>query len=123
MAMSSNISSVNRPTRLWHWFAGSFALVFVAMLVLVKITSMHPSGQFAVRSPLWKYYAVALPRAIGPSKLGPASGAGSPLAKTIAQHLAVSAAGGCVGLGIGWMIGRRKSSTSVEQSADSDAQP
>lgn len=121
--MSSNAESVRGPIRLWLWFAGSFAVVFVGMLFLVKITSIHPSGQFAVRSPLWKYYAVALPRAVGPSTLGPASGAGSALAKTIAQHLAVSAGGGCVGLGIGWMIIRRNSRASAEQSADSDAQP
>jgi hypothetical protein len=121
--MSSNAGSLRRPRRLWLWFAGGFVVVFVAMLVMVKTTTLHPSGQFAFRSPLWKYYAVALPRAIGPSTLGPASGAGSALMITIAQHLAVSAAGGCVGLGIGWVIGRRKSRSSAEQSADSDAQP
>jgi hypothetical protein len=62
---------VRRSRRLWLWFVGGFLLVFVALLLLVHMVAMHPSGQFAVRYPLWQYYMDGLPRLFGNTMLGP----------------------------------------------------
>src|SRR5262245_61135663 len=92
---------VRRPRRLWLWFAGGFLLVFVGMLLLVQMTAMHRSGQYAVRSPLWRYYADGLLRLFRRSTLVPASGGGSALLETALFHVLFSAAGGSAATAVG----------------------
>ncbi len=94
--------NIPRPRRLWFWFAGGFLLVFVAILLLTKMTAMHPSGQYAERYPLWKYYGVMVPRQFGPSVLGPGRADTSAMVETGIFHLLFSAAGGCVAVAVGW---------------------
>ena len=95
---------VQRP-RFRRWFAGGFGLVFAAMLLLVRMTSMHSSGQYATESPLWRFYADGIPRLFSSSTLGPGSGGGSALVETALFHLLFSAVGGCVGVGVAWCVG------------------
>jgi hypothetical protein len=86
----------------WRWFAGGFAVAFVGLLLFYPVIAMHPSGQSAVRQRLWAFYADALPRAFGPSTLGPASSNSGMLAGVAFEHVALSTVGGCVAAGIGW---------------------
>jgi hypothetical protein len=109
---------VRRPRRRRLWFAGGFAVVFVAMLLLVHTTAMHRSGQYAVRSPLWQYYADGLPRLFRPSTLGPASGGGSALLETALVHLLFSAAGGGAAVAIGWRVGKLRNRRAAGAAAD-----
>jgi hypothetical protein len=112
--------SVHRLCRLWLWFASGFLLVFVVMLLLVRMTMMHPSGQYVVRYPLWRYYGVMVPRLFGPSTLGPVSGGTSILVETVAVHLLFSAAGGCAAAAIGWGVCRFRNRRSAEPNAAPD---
>src|SRR5262245_34150027 len=98
---ASAASSVRGPRRLWLWFVAGFLLVFVGMLLLVTMTAMHPSGQYAVQYPLWRYYAIGLPRLFGYSALGPASGGTSALMETGGFHLLFSAIGGGAAAAVG----------------------
>jgi hypothetical protein len=108
---------VRRTRRLLPWFAGGFLLVFIGMLLLVTMTTMHPSGQYVVRYPLWQYYGVMVPRLFGPSTLGPASGGSSALVETGVFHLLFSAAGGCAAGAVGWCIHRLQSRRAAEPGA------
>lgn len=104
---------IRQSRRLGWWFVAGFLLVFVAVLLLVPMTAMHPSGQFAVKYRLWQYYLIVVPRTFGPSTLGPASDSTSALAATLGQHLLVSFAGGSAAVGLAWWLckrDRRKSS-------------
>ena len=58
---------MDTPRRRWRWlwFACGFAVMFVGLLVFYPVLAMHPSGQYAVREPLWAFYADALPRRTG----------------------------------------------------------
>ena len=117
---ASPATSVRRPRRPWLWFAGGFLLVFVGMLLLVHMIAMHPSGQFAVRYPLWRYYADGLPRLFGPTTFGPASGGGSALMETALFHVLFSAAGGGVAVGVGWSVAKFRSRRAAEPGAAPD---
>jgi hypothetical protein len=97
-----------RSRRLWLWFVSGFLLVFIGTLLLATTTAMHPSGQHAERYPLWRYYAVALPRLLGPTTLGPASGGTSPLTVGL-FHVLISAAGGGAAAVLGWWARRLRS--------------
>ena len=105
-ATGSIASPVRQPRKLWRWFAGGFLLVFIGMLLLVTMTAMNPSGEFAVRSSLWRYYLVMVPRMFGTTTLGPASGGASGLVVTSLFHLLLSAGGGCAAASIGWWARR-----------------
>jgi hypothetical protein len=100
----SIVTAIRRPRRLWLWFAGGFLIAFVGMLLMVRMTVMHSSGQYAVQLPLWQYYADALPRLLGPSTLGPASANGSALPETALFHLLLSAAAGGAATAVGWCV-------------------
>ena len=102
----SGATPVQRTRQLCLWFAGGFLLVFVGMLLLVRVTAMHSSGQYAAAFPLWRYYANGLPRLFGPSTLGPASGGTSALLETALFHLLFSLAGGGAATAVAWSIGR-----------------
>ena len=102
-------TSVRRGHLLWPLFAGGFVLVFVGMLFLVPMTAMHPSGQYAVRGPLWLYYWYGLSVVFGPSIVGPVSGNDSALLETALSHLLLSAAGGSAATAVGWSVGRLRS--------------
>jgi hypothetical protein len=117
---ASAASPVRRPRRLWLWFAAGFLLVFVGMLLFVHMTAMHRSGQYAVRSPLWQYYADGLPRLFGPSTLGPASGGSLALLETALFHLLFSAAGGAAVATVGWCVSRLRSRRAAEPNATPD---
>jgi hypothetical protein len=92
---------------LWFWFSAGFLLVFVALSLAVPMFSMHPSGEAVVRTRLWQYYAIEIPRALRPwSPLGPATGSSSAVVITALWHLLLSAAGGAAMLGIRWLIGK-----------------
>ncbi len=80
--------------RLWLWFGAGFLLVFIAMALCVTMYTMPPSGNAVVQCPLWKYYAIELPRQFGPTVLGPASGRGSGLIETMFFHVVISLLGG-----------------------------
>lgn len=99
------IAPVRRP-RLWPWFIVGFLLVFVGLLLFFTRILMHPSGAYAVEYPLWRYYGSVIPRLFGVRYLGPATVNDSYLLPTVAFHLLLSAGGGCVALGLGWLIRR-----------------
>jgi hypothetical protein len=109
-----------RPRRQRLWFAGGFLLVFVGMLLLVHMTALHRSGRYAVRSPLWRYYADSIPRLFGTGTLGPASGCDTVLLETALLHLLFSAAGGTAGVAVGWSVGRLRSRRAAEPDAAAD---
>ena len=119
---ASSATAVRQPSRLWLWFAGGLLLVFVGMLLLVDMTAMHSSGQYAVRSPLWLFYADGIARVFGPSTLGPASGSGSALLETALLHLLFSVAGGGTGAAIGWCISKLRSRKTAEPDATADGE-
>ena len=100
---------VRRPRRLWLWFMAGFVLVFVGMLLVVRVTAMHPSGQYAVHYSLWQYYADGLPQLFGPSTLGPASGGESALVGAVLFQMMFSMVGGAAAIGVRWGIGRFRS--------------
>lgn len=97
------------PTRRgrWKWFAGGFAVVFVALLLFYPVIAMSPSGQTATRHTLASFYASAIPRLFGPSTLGPTSGQSGMLVLVAAQHAAISLIGGCLAAVVGWKLGHR----------------
>lgn len=109
-------SPVPKPRRLYLWFVGGFLLVFVGMLLAVNIMVMHPSGQYAVSYPLWQYYVVYLPKLIGPSALGPASGESSALVPRLGIHLVISSVGGGAATGLGWWVHRRRNWSASRES-------
>lgn len=109
-----------RPRRLWLWFLSGFLVVFVGMLLLVHMTAMHRSGRYAVRSPLWHYYAGGIPRLFGTNTLGASSGGESALLETALFHLLFSTAGGGSGAALGWCVGRSRSRRAVEPGAAAD---
>lgn len=98
-----------RRPRLWPWFVVEFLLVFVGLLLFYTRLQMHSSGAYAVDYPLWRYYGSAIPRLFGVRHLGPATGADSYLLPTVTFHLLLSAGGGCVALGLGWLRRRLRS--------------
>jgi hypothetical protein len=108
---TSAATPVLRPRQSWLWFVVGFLLVFVGMLLLVSMTAMHPSGQYAVQYPLWQYYAVGLRRLFGDSNLGPASGGTLAVVETGLFHLLFSAIGGFVFAAVGWYVRRLRSRT------------
>ena len=95
-----------RKLRLWLWFVIGFLLVFIGMSVTVTMYAMHPSGQFVVECSLWEYYLTEFRGAAGPQVLGPGTGGLAAALKTALQHLLISAGGGTVFLGIGWIASR-----------------
>jgi hypothetical protein len=105
----------------WPWFAGGFVAVFVGMLAFYPVIAMHPSGQYAVREGLWAFYADALPRQFGPSRMGPASSNADAFLGIAVTHLGLSAVGGCVAAGIEWWR-RRRALRTVEPSGSPDSQ-
>jgi len=102
----SSVSPIRRPRQLWLWFAGGFLIAFVGMLLMVRMMVMHSTGQYAVKIPLWQYYADALPELLGPSTLGPPSANGSALPEIALFHLLLSAAAGGAAAAVGWCIPR-----------------
>lgn len=75
--------------------------MFVGLLAFYPVGAMHPSGQAAVRQPLWAFYADALPRLVGPTTtLGPAS----------SNSGALAVVGGGIAALVGWWCRRRRSS-------------
>lgn len=95
---------VRRTRRLWLWFAAGFLPVFVAMLVLLHMTVLHRSGQYAVRLPLWRYYADGIARQFSSSAFGSASQSDWVLVHTAFFHLLFSVVGGSVLTAIGWCL-------------------
>lgn len=91
--------------RWWLWFLAGFLVVFVGTSLTITMYSMRPSGDGVVACKLWQYYLIEIRRALtSPGVAGPASGSGSAALVTALQHLLVSAAGGAVVMGIGWLI-------------------
>jgi hypothetical protein len=104
----------------WLWFAGGFVAVFAGMLVFYPVIAMHPSGQHAVRERLWAFYADALPRQFGPSRMGPASSNADAFLGIAAMHLGISAVGGGIAAGVGWWR-RRRAARAVEAGGPADS--
>jgi len=76
------------------------------MSLSITMFVMHPSGQSVAEVKLWEYYLVEMSRfSVGPRTLGPATGTSS-LFTVASQHVLISAAGGAVMMGIGWVIRR-----------------
>jgi hypothetical protein len=103
------IRTVSSPGRLWLWFVSGFLVVFVGMLLIVKMTEVHPSGQYAVRCPLWQYYVIFAPQLFATSTLGPASGSASTLLETGMFHLLFSGVGDGATAALGWCVRRMRS--------------
>lgn len=93
---------------LWPWFVVGFLFVFIGMSFTVTMYSMHPSGEYVTEYSLWEYYWIEIPRGFGPQSLGPATGSSSAARRTAFEHLLLSAGGGAVCLGIGWLLRRIK---------------
>lgn len=100
------MKDVTGPRQRWPWFLAGFWLVFLTLLFTVKMYSMLPSGQAIVQVSLWQYYLIELRRALTPSNIGPASGDELAVLITFFQHVLVSAVGGGVLCGVGWVINR-----------------
>jgi len=96
--------------RLWPWFLAGFLIVFVGMSLTVNAYYMHPSGRAVVRTQLWDYYLVQLPRLFQAHNLGPATG-DSAVGTMLLQHLACSAGGGFAAMGLAWGVRRLKNGT------------
>ncbi len=92
----------------WRWFAVGFAVVFVGILFLYSVTTMHPSGQYAVDQRLAAYYADAISRFFRPRILGPATSSSNAFVRIAIEHLVLSAVGGLLTAGIGWWWRRRE---------------
>jgi hypothetical protein len=99
-------ASQPRKRRLWHWFLAGFLIVFVGATLIVTMHTMHPQGHAVMECKLWKYYAIEIPRLFGPLNLGPAMDSSSAVVTVALQHLFVSALGGAVMLGVGWVVNR-----------------
>lgn len=90
---------MRRRMNLLRWFAVGFLVAFFGML-FTSIVSMHPSGQHAVRGPLWHYYAREIPRwwnATYKSEFD------SAFLSMLGEHFLVSLIAGAVAMLIGWM--------------------
>lgn len=75
------------------WFGIGFTAVFGAMLVLVKMHVMHPSGKAVVECPLWRYYGNELYKLVTPHSMGPASSNVSAFGETLFVHILLSVLG------------------------------
>lgn len=100
------------------WFGIGFLLVFVAMLLLVRMHVMHPSGNAVVECPLWRYYGNELYKQVTPHNLGPASSNSSASGETLFFHVLLSVVGGCVFAGAGVVIGRSLTKKSLDPGND-----
>lgn len=104
---------MRRRMNLLRWFAVGFLVAFFGML-LTSIVSMHPSGQHAVRGPLWHYYAREIPRwwnATYKSEFD------SAFFSWVGEHLLISLVAGAIAMLIGWIVWKRKSRTSKSVTA------
>jgi hypothetical protein len=84
------------------------------MAVTVTMYPWSLKGDAIVQCKLWEYYALEFERALnGNRAMGPASGSSSHAIVTGVGHLACSAAGGAIAMGVGWIYyqvrGRRAS--------------
>ena len=113
--------TISRRRGWWLWFAGGFVAVFAGMLAFYPVIAMHPSGQYAVRERLWAFYADALPRQFGPSRMGPASSNANAFLGIVATHLGASVVGGGIAAGVGWW--RRRRARAVEAGGPPDSRP
>ncbi len=95
-----------RRRRLWLWFVAGFLVVFVGATLIVTMHTMHPQGHAVMECKLWKYYAIEIPRLFSPRNLGPAMDSSSAVVTVAFEHLLVSALGGAVMLGVGWVVNR-----------------
>lgn len=103
-----------RPARLWVWFLAGFLIVFVPMLFFVPTYNLHPSGRGLVRSNLWHYYALRIPKLFSFEPLGPGSGQSSAALKTLSEHVGCSALSGLVAVAIGVKFNRRRQRRTIE---------
>lgn len=90
--------------RAWIWFGSGFVLVFVAILLLMSVYEMHPSGNYVVECPLWRHYANELSRPFAARNLGPTSSNGSAFGENLFFHVLLSALGGGAAVGIGALV-------------------
>ena len=98
-----------RKRRLRRWFVAGFVIVFLVLALAVNMYPWNLRGDAIVRCKLWEYYTIEIERAFSSSKaMGPTSGSSSRAITTAALHLLVSATGGAVALGIGWVYHRVK---------------
>jgi hypothetical protein len=85
-----------RKKRLWAWFGIGFLCVFIVMAICVRMYTVSPAGNAAVRCPLWRYYLVEFHRQVSSTTLGPASAGGTGLTATVFVHALISTLGGGV---------------------------
>ena len=101
-----------RGVRMWQWFIGGCAIVFVGALFSINMYYIVPSGDAVIGCKLWTYYEVEFPRAIRELlfgyTLGPASGNHWAVFVAVAQHLLLSLAGGVIGLATGAVVRRAR---------------
>lgn len=103
----SEAESIVRPRRLRRWFLGGFALVFVAMLLLMNQYSY--TGEVVVRCKLWQFYFMEIRRALTSSgALGPTSGSGGHAFMMFLQHLGIASVAGLMSLGVGAFVTRSR---------------
>ena len=94
-----------RPRRLRRWFLGGFALVFVAMLILMN--QYFYTGDALVQCKLWQFYLMEIRRAFTSSgALGPTTGSGGHAFMMFLQHVGIACVGGLISLGIGAFVTR-----------------
>ena len=95
----------SRPLR--RWFLGGFAMVFVALLILMNQYSY--TGNALVQCKLWQFYLVGLRRALTSSgSLGPTTGSGGHAFMIFLQHLSIAGVGGLLSLGVGIFVSRSR---------------
>ena len=94
-----------RPHRLRRWFLGGFALVFVAMLILMN--QYFYTGDALMQCKLWQFYLMEIRRAFTSSgALGPTTGSGGRALMMFLQHVGIAGVGGLISLGIGAFVAR-----------------
>jgi hypothetical protein len=79
------------------------------MAVAVPTYTWTPRGDAVMRCPLWEYYLIEARRAVESNRtMGPTSGSSTAAAMMLLQHLACSAAGGALALGVRWAILKKR---------------
>ncbi len=88
----------------WKWFAVGFLIVFIGMSLVTTVPHLHPSRHAIVRSKLWQYYSMKIPRMVSSHELGPSDVQDPPVGFVMLLHLISAVGGGAATLGLGYVI-------------------
>lgn len=99
----SSAMQLRRRRRLGWWFVAGFILVFAGMALLCPMDFYN--GRAIYRTKLWRYYVLEVQLASRSSGLAsPTSDNAGHAVETLLMHVLISAIGGGVGMGLGWLV-------------------